>query len=149
MKPPRPMHTPLLPSLLLLSLIACTEAVDDACPAPDPTLWSEREPSSYVFQTCGTGFAPRACTVTVVEEGRVVSTHDADDSDGFSPIEPSDAPTLSDAFGTPSCDECRIRFRLDGEWGYVESYYADCGEEGYGDDVTCFVADTLDPEACL
>jgi hypothetical protein len=121
---------------------------DDDCPSADPSLWAEREPTRYVFASCGTGLAPGACSITAVQNGRVVASYDADETDAFEAPEPGNSLTLSDAFELGGCNGCDVRIRQNDQWGYVSEVYADCGAEGYGAEVTCFAPDTLDPAAC-
>ncbi|HVZ36053.1 MAG TPA: hypothetical protein VG963_26680 [Polyangiaceae bacterium] len=43
---------------------------------------------------------------------------------------------------------CRVTYELGADYGYLSRVYHDCGQEGWGINVVCFEADTLDLDAC-
>jgi hypothetical protein len=111
-----------------LALMACNGNPDVA---EQRESWHERRPEQYVIETCGTGFVQAGCVV------RAVNGESEND-----PVE-----SMFDAVEDPGdCDVRELRFSP--SFGYVAEYYLDCGEEGYGMEVRCFQANTLDVSRC-
>ncbi|WP_437577208.1 hypothetical protein [Sorangium sp. So ce887] len=129
------------------------------CSGPDfdgnRARWRADRPEEYVISICGTGFA-RGCTLVAVSGDTVVATaHSPSDAPSGSDWTFAEAPEQADpvealfdraAGESEDCELTRIRF--DDRYGYVADHYKDCGEEGSGEQVTCFQADTNDVTRC-
>lgn len=116
--------------------------------------WRADRPAEYVIQICGTGFNG-GCTLAAVSGDTVVATAhsgiDAPRGDWTFAEAPEQADPVEALFDRAEreSDSCELRsVRFDDRYGYVADYYWDCGEEGSGEEVTCFQPDTSDVTRC-
>jgi hypothetical protein len=124
-----------------------------ACGSSDPSKeelredWQARAPERYVAKVCGTGFGPRLCRVSAVENHQPLETFGEDFDHVWTRVEPMDPiERMLDSLGEhPSCDQ---RVETHRQYGFPTEVYFDCNEEGFGNEVTCFVPDTLDLRVC-
>lgn len=119
---------------------------------PNVEQWQARAPKRYVISICGYGASAPGCSVVAVDEGRLVSRSNRFlPSDPWVPAPIGDAQepvaSLFDEAGR-SIDGCTTSFELDPVYAYPSRIYFDCGEEGWGVQVTCFEPDTLDSSRC-
>jgi len=124
-----------------------TQAVED-----HREQWSSSHPQDYVIEICETGFA-RGCTLGSVSGGQVVAQRTGQAPGELSDTVPSSEEPVAALFarvdaaaGSKNCSVSRLTF--DPNYGYVSEYYSDCGEEGSGEQVTCFKPDSLDLSSC-
>ena len=111
--------------------------------------WEAKAPGSYVVSTCGTGFNLSAGSLYAVEDGRVLAVEQRIFPDGdWVPLPGAAEPiaSLFDAADNPG--DCDLSIDFDAAYSYPTELYFDCGEEGDGERVACFVPDSVDLEAC-
>jgi hypothetical protein len=118
--------------------------------------WRRERPDEYVIVVCETGLEV-GCTLEAVS-GATIVTHAFTLVESYGPddwVLSEDYPRPGDPVealfdraegASGDCDLDRVSF--DDEFGYVEDYYLDCGEEGGGRRVTCFAPDTVDITKC-
>lgn len=117
--------------------------------------WHSKRPTQYVIVTCGTGFDPKFCVRAAIEGDDVKTAK----TSGFSRTPLTDAnpadvkEPIGDLFeqarhALDNEKSCEVRLEFDPRYGYLSSYYSDCGEEGGGRAVECFAPGTLDLAAC-
>ncbi len=113
--------------------------------------WNANAPSKYVLITQSTGFAGGPRHLSVVDDGEVSDCFLEADETTCSP-EPdansSDPVTLLYEQAMLDTDAELKNIEIDEEYGYLVNYYLDGGEEGWGERVTCFIPDSVDPTAC-
>ncbi len=133
--------------MLLLGVSSCGTAPPDAELQDHKALWTAREPHTYVIETCWTGFR-RGCTTDVVEAGSVTATRTLDA--GIWTESAREAEPVAAMFGeVENPGNCSITtVAWNDDWGFVDAYHADCGQEGWGREVRCFEPDTRDPSMC-
>ncbi|XXX76832.1 hypothetical protein WMF30_55200 [Sorangium sp. So ce134] len=117
--------------------------------------WRADRPEEYVISICGTGFSG-GCTLAAVSGDTVVAAASSglrtpSAGDWTFAETPEQADPVEALFDRAeiegeSCELTRIDF--DGRFGYVAEYYRDCGEEGSGEHVACFLPDTSDATRC-
>ncbi|WP_438043004.1 hypothetical protein [Sorangium sp. So ce128] len=128
------------------------------CSGPDfdanREKWRSDRPAEYVISICGTGF-DGGCTLAAVSGDTVVATArsgiDTPRGDWTFAEAPEQADPVEALFDRAARegDDCELDSVLfDDRYGYVADYYRDCGEEGGGEEVTCFQADTSDVTRC-
>jgi hypothetical protein len=133
--------------------MACSLVFVVACGSSDPSEeelredWQARAPERYVAKVCGTGFLPDLCRVSSVENHVPLETFGEDFDHVWSRVEPLDPieRMLNSAGERTSCDR---RIETHPQYGFPSEVYFDCNEEGYGNEITCFVPDSLDLSAC-
>ena len=133
----------------LLAVLAC-----GGDPAGEDTdwqqLWLETAPQQYVAKVCSTGFTVPSCTISAVDAGvAVAEQYQVADDPWQDEVPPSDvvAGILNAATRDPE-QGCKRRVTQHETYAFPSSVYSDCGEEGWGIMVSCFVPDTLDLERC-
>lgn len=133
----------------VLAALACSgEATGDG--ADLKQLWLETAPRQYVAKVCSTGFTMRTCSVSAVEEGQPVAEQ-AQEGDGVweDEVPPSDVVAgMLNAATREADDGCEQRVTQHELYAFPARVYTDCGEEGWGIQVSCFAADTLDLSRC-
>ncbi|MGC4087496.1 MAG: DUF6174 domain-containing protein [Polyangiaceae bacterium] len=112
--------------------------------------WLERAPDRYVVGVCPTGFSGSPCRVVAVDHGVVVAAESRVSED--QPWEPlvDAAEPIEALFSSAEHvgDSCDLRIEFDATYSYPTKTYFDCGEEGWGEQVMCFTADSVDLAAC-
>jgi hypothetical protein len=69
-------------------------------------------------------------------------------NDWSDPREPI-AAMFDRAEASGSNKDCKVtKLSFDDTWEFVSEYFAECGEEGSGEVVTCFVPNSQDIDAC-
>ncbi len=135
----------------LLALACGGEGADDDDDTALKQLWRDTAPQQYVAKSCSTGFTARACTVSAVDQGQVVAAQQQLGSDGAwtDAVPPSDVVEgmLNAASGKPDRG-CERRVTQHETYPIPKLVYSDCGMEGWGIELTCFVADTLELSRC-
>ncbi|WP_437967492.1 hypothetical protein WMF04_49455 [Sorangium sp. So ce260] len=126
------------------------------CGGPDfdgnRATWRADRPEEYVISICGTGFAGGDCTVAAVSGNTVVRSGIGAPGGGWTFAEtPEQADPVEALFDraerqSDACELTRIEF--DERYGYVADFYVSCGEEGSGEQVSCFQPDTSDVTRC-
>jgi hypothetical protein len=134
--------------VLGLALAGCAGADVDA----SREQWNSNQPSEYVIEVCGTGLAPRSCRLYAVADRHIVEAREEHLGDkGWFDADPAGQPDLVLGMfrAVEQAKSCSVRHvSFDATYGYVTDYYLDCGEEGYGQEVTCFTAGTRDLSVC-
>jgi hypothetical protein len=112
--------------------------------------WLERAPVQYVAKSCSTGFGMRACWVSAVDAGVPVASREQlgggewQDEDTASDV----VAGIINAATREENDGCTRRITQHETYAFPSQVYSDCGEEGSGVRITCFVPDTLDLSLC-
>lgn len=136
----------IVPLAVVASMLACGGGSVDA--RAIRLEWQSRAPSSYVARECETGFSAPFCTASAVQSFEPIETWQRDLKGDWSPSDSLIDPVeliISSLEHNRGCDE---RATLDETYGYPASTHFDCGEEGYGYKVDCFVDDTVDVSRC-
>lgn len=135
--------------LAVLAAVACGgEAPDDG---PDlKQLWLETAPQQYVARLCSTGFTARSCTVSAVSDGQAVAAQsrlgDGEWEDEDPPVDV--VASMLNAATLEADDGCERRVTLHETHAFPSLVYTDCGQEGWGTEISCFEADTVDLGRC-
>jgi hypothetical protein len=137
--------------IYVLAMVACHRDAEAGPDSPQVALWRSSHPDNYVVSVCWTGFLT-GCTVFAVSDGSVVAAQtQTTSSTAGSPLDPreQDEPIEALFSQLSAMQECKTRdVAYDETYGFVRSYYLDCGEEGWGQKVPCFAAHTNDLSAC-
>ncbi|WP_437812922.1 hypothetical protein [Sorangium sp. So ce1078] len=126
------------------------------CGGPDfdgnRAKWRTDRPEEYVISICGTGFASGDCTVAAVSGDTVVRSGSGAPDRGWTFAEmPEQADPVEALFDRAELesDDCELtHIEFDERYGYVTDYAMRCGQEGSGEEVTCFQPDTSDVTRC-
>jgi hypothetical protein len=133
-------------------LVALACGADDADDGAElKQQWLESAPQQYVARLCSTGFSARFCSVSAVAAGVPVAEQErAPGSDVWQDAEPpSDVVESIFNFATRKADEgCTLRMTRHQMYAFPSSVYESCKEEGWGLEIQCFIADTLDLSLC-
>jgi hypothetical protein len=110
--------------------------------------WAESRPPTYVAEVCATGFA-FGCTRVAVTGEKVIAARRGEARD----LQFVDPATIEEPMGrlfrAVRESRCTVKnVSFDERFGYVTEYYQDCGEEGDGEKVTCFVPASVDLAVC-
>lgn len=126
-------------------VVACGDGVDAG---EIEREFRERAPEQYVVRSCAIGFSPRLCTVSSVQGAEPLESVVIGPQGEVTSAEPTD-PIARIIDGIADPDDCDVRVETDPQYRYPSEVYFDCGEEGWGERVTCFVPDSLELERCL
>jgi len=131
----------------LLGALACGDDLERWRDARDQ--WPENAPEQYVAKSCGTGFGPHFCTVSSVRDSVPLETLVQSPDGAWQAREPAEDVVLGilDA-ATEDSDGCDRRITAHPTYEFPQRVYDDCGEEGYGIEITCFVEGTVDVAQC-
>lgn len=130
---------------LACGVVACGDEVDAGEIERD---FRAHAPERYVVRSCGTGFARPSCTVSAVQGEEPVESVVIGVEGEVTAIEPVD-PIARIIDWSADPDDCDVRVQTDPQHRYPAEVYFDCGDEGWGEQVTCFVPDSLELERCL
>jgi hypothetical protein len=112
-------------------------------------IWEVKKPARYVMASCHTGML-QTCERYAVENGALVALEGSVAGGGWEAesTQNRDDP-VEQRFREIANDHCRkTKLVFDKKYGFAKSYFASCGEEGSGFEVSCFVPDTVDLRAC-
>lgn len=133
--------------LVIWTLCACSSDV-----ASEQARWQDKQPDTYVAELCGTGFGMHTCTRVAVQRAKVVKQSQQDDRDATQwrvvPVKDAHSPLDAAFDAEDDMSGCTLKREFDPDYGFVRKNYFDCGEEGSGTVVSCFVPNTLDLDAC-
>jgi hypothetical protein len=105
--------------------------------------WETEQPEQYVFSTCGFGFVPPECRLVAIDKGSVVAAEDQSVAGEWTEVTLETNPIWEMFSAAENAVEIEVS-----PVGYVSSYTQRSISESWGKEVRCFVADTLDIEAC-
>lgn len=113
-------------------------------------LWLETAPQQYVARVCSTGFIMRTCTVSAVDEGQAVATQAQLGGSAWEEVQPAVdvVEGMLNAAERDAEEGCQRRVTQHEAYAIPSLVYRDCGEEGWGIELSCFAADTLDLARC-
>lgn len=133
----------------LLGALACGDELDRWRDAKEQ--WPENAPEQYVAKSCGTGFGPRFCTVSAVRDGEPLEMLVQSPDGAWQAREPAEDVVLGmldAATRNDEADGCDRRIEAHPTYEFPSKVYDDCGEEGSGIEITCFVEGTIDVAQC-
>jgi hypothetical protein len=131
----------------LLGALACGDDLERWRDAKEQ--WPENAPSQYVAKSCGTGFVARFCTVSSVQDGEPLETLVQSPDGAWEAREPPEDVVMGMLeAATEDADGCDRRVDAHPTYEFPAEVYDDCGEEGYGIEITCFVEGTIDIAQC-
>ena len=131
------------------SVLGCSRD-DDSVVEKHQTVWESKRPAEYVIQVCGTGFSG-GCLVYAVSDQKVIAASSKLGDGAWTASDPQshDEPVAGLFRGARAHDGCdRTRLAFDADFGFVTDVYFDCGEEGFGQKVSCFEPNSVDPTVC-
>lgn len=135
-----------------LSVFALACGGEDADGGPDPERqWRESAPVQYVAKACSTGFTARSCSVSAVDAGVAVAARaQLPGSEVWEDVaEPFDLITaILHRASREADDGCSLRVTPHETYAFPRSVFESCEEEGFGVEISCFVADTIDLSVC-
>jgi hypothetical protein len=124
------------------ALAACGPDIDEK-----HDEWRAKAPDTYVVGVCSHGVLGRVCSLFAVEQGLVLAAEQWRAPLGWEPIvEPTEP--IEAAFSTIDETDCDLDVTFDRRFSYPRDFWLNCGEEGYGETVECFVPGNLDLEVC-
>ena len=134
-----------LPILLFAStaLFACGPDIDEK-----RSEWRARAPETYVVGVCSYGLGGGPCWLSAVQQGSVIAAELKPSAN--QPWEPIAAPKepIEQLFAAIDGVDCDLDVEFDRRFSYPRDFWLNCGEEGYGETVECFVPDSIELEAC-
>ncbi|MEY4546739.1 MAG: hypothetical protein RL685_2934 [Pseudomonadota bacterium] len=115
--------------------------------------WLESAPLQYVARSCSAGFTIGSCSVSAVSDGVAVAQRQRKpDSEIWEDVEPP-SDVIASILNVAKREEvlaegCERRVTQHEQYAFPSSVFTSCYNEGYGIQIDCFVADTLDLSLC-